>query len=121
MDRKEVRYFIRNYTRSKDDMTNPEIHLLDANVADLPPVFLVVADRDIISENSLAMDAKLRAAGNAVDCRIYRGATHSFLEAMSMSALARQAIADGAGFIVRILGTEAEQDARSGANRTFAR
>jgi acetyl esterase len=108
MDRDEVRYFIRNYTRSPEDIKNPEIHLLDAGVDNLPPTFLVVADRDIISENSLAMAGKLRAAGNAMTCKIYRGATHSFLEAMSMSALAREAIADGADFIARVLKTDAK-------------
>ncbi|TXI03479.1 MAG: alpha/beta hydrolase [Rhizobium sp.] len=113
MDRDEVRYFIRNYTRSPDDMKNPEIHLLNANVDSLPPTFMVVADRDIISENSLAMVGKLRAVGNASTCKIYRGATHSFLEAMSMSALAREAIADGAEFIARILKTDAKERVRA--------
>lgn len=113
MDRDEVRYFIRNYTRSQDDMNNPEIHLLGANVDNLPPTFLVVADRDIISENSLAMAGKLRAAGNTMTCKIYRGATHSFLEAMSMSALAREAIADGADFVARILKTNAAETMHS--------
>ncbi|WP_166016185.1 MULTISPECIES: alpha/beta hydrolase fold domain-containing protein [Chelativorans] len=113
MDRDEVRSFIRNYTRSPEDMKNPEVNLLDANVDHLPPSFFVIADRDIIAENSLAMAGKLRAAGNAMTCKIYRGATHSFLEAMSMSALARQAIADGADFIARILNTDAKYGLRA--------
>ncbi len=108
MDRAEVRYFIGNYTRVPEDMSNPEIHLLNADVAGLPPAFLVIPDRDIISENSLAMGEKLRAAGNSAESRIYRGATHSFLEAMSMSALAREAIADGAQFVADVLETGAQ-------------
>ncbi|KXO72922.1 hypothetical protein AYJ56_17160 [Brucella anthropi] len=99
MDREEIRYYYRNYTRTAADLSNPEIFLLKAKLNDLPPSFLVIADRDIIAENSYAMADRLEQAGNAVQYKIYKGATHSFLEAMAISRLAREAIADGAAFI----------------------
>jgi len=99
MDRAEIAYYYGNYVRSPEDMANPEIHLLKADVHDLPPAFLVIPDRDIICAESFAMVEKLRRAGNAVRFEVYRGATHSFLEAMSFSKLARRAIADGSAFL----------------------
>lgn len=70
-----------------------------ASLHDLPPAFLVMAERDVLSEQSLRMAELLRAQGNPAQLRRYAGASHSFLEAMSISALARRAIEDGAGWL----------------------
>jgi len=70
-----------------------------ASLHDLPPAFLVMAERDVLSEQSLRMSELLTAQGNAATLRRYAGASHSFLEAMSVSALARQAIEDGASWL----------------------
>lgn len=104
MDRAEIAYYFENYTRSVADLVNPEIYLLKADVHDLPPAFLVIPDRDIICADSFAMASKLRDAGNRVTFEIYRGAIHSFLEAMATSQLARAAIADGAAFLRKTCG-----------------
>lgn len=103
MDRAEITYYFRNYTRTAEDMINTEIYLLKADIRDLPPSFFVIPDRDIICADSFAMVAKLREAGNNVSAELYRGAIHSFLEAMASSQLARKAIADGAAFLRKIL------------------
>jgi len=103
MDRDEINYYYANYTRSTEDLSSPEIYSLKARVHDLPPTFFVIPDRDIIADNSYAMVAKLQDAGAQPDYKIYRGATHSFLEAMSVSNLAREAIADGARFVAGVL------------------
>ncbi len=65
----------------------------------MPPALLVIPECDVLTEQSHAMTARLAAAGVAVEERVYAGATHSFLEAMSVAAVARQAIADGAGWV----------------------
>ncbi|MBN9052527.1 MAG: alpha/beta hydrolase, partial [Rhizobiales bacterium] len=103
MDRAEIIYYFRNYTRTAEDMVNPEIYLLKADIRNLPPTFFVIPDRDIICADSFAMVAKLRDAGNDVRVEVYRGAIHSFLEAMATSQLARKAIADGVAFLRAIL------------------
>ncbi|PWE52202.1 acetylesterase [Metarhizobium album] len=103
MDRAEITYYFRNYTRTAEDMVDPEIYLLKADIRNLPPTFFVIPDRDIICADSFAMVARLRDAGNDVRFEIYRGAIHSFLEAMATSHLARKAIADGAAFLRTIL------------------
>lgn len=74
-----------------------------AQLHDLPPSFHVIAERDPLADGDVDVARRMAAAGNAVDMKIYAGATHSFLEAMSISALARQAIGDSADWLRRTL------------------
>lgn len=99
MDRAESRQYWVNYLRDERDEEDPYACPISADYTGFPPVFLVVPELDIVAEHSLEVERRLRDAGVAVECRIYRGAIHSFLEAMSISALAREAIADGAKFV----------------------
>ena len=69
----------------------------------LPPAILLYGDRDVLAEQSMAMAVRLRAAGVATALHEYPGAPHSFLEAMSVSAQARDAIARGAQWLSRHL------------------
>ncbi|MEP6907111.1 MAG: alpha/beta hydrolase [Pseudoxanthomonas sp.] len=72
-----------------------------AKLHDLPPAFLVLAERDVLAEQSERMIVLLREQGNEAELHRYAGASHSFLEAMSVSPLAQQAIADSAGWLRR--------------------
>jgi acetyl esterase len=99
MDRAEAEQYYANYLNGPADRRDPFACPINADLAGFPPVFLVIPEYDIVTEQSIAMDARLRAAGVDTSSRVYRGAIHSFLEAMSVSGLARQAIADGADFI----------------------
>jgi acetyl esterase len=103
MDRAEAEQYWENYQRDARDEKDPYVWPLLADVSDFPPVMLIVPDQDIISSDSFGMNQKLIDAGGIVDCRVYAGAIHSFLEAMSISELARTAIRDGANFIKRHL------------------
>lgn len=104
MDRAEARQYWNNYLGEERDASDPFACPLLAELGGLPPVFLVVPELDLVAEHSLAMEQRLKDANVPVECVVYPGAVHSFLEAMSISALARRAIADGAGFIRRHLG-----------------
>jgi acetyl esterase len=100
LNRAEVDYYIENYLGAVDAYPNdPYARPCIADLAGLPPAFLVIPDRDVLAEQSRDMAERLRKAGVEVEAREYAGATHSFLEAMSISALARQAIADGAAWV----------------------
>ena len=103
LDRAEMQYYWANYLRTPADAEDPYACPIHAALAGLPPCFLAVAELDVIAEQSHAMAAALAAAGVRADLRVYQGATHSFLEAMSVSALARAAIADGAAFLKEVL------------------
>lgn len=101
MGRDEARYYWSNYLEDMSQADDPFVSPLRANLRGLPPTMLVVAECDIIAEHSYAMADRLRESGVASECKIYKGAPHSFLEAMSVSKLAREAIADGARFVAR--------------------
>ncbi len=107
LNRNEVRFYFDNYVRSADDFADPLACPARARFEGLPPAFLVVPERDVLAEQSIAMHETMAAAGVAVTSKLYPGATHSFLEAMSISGLAREAIADGAAFLRAQLGTTA--------------
>ncbi|MFE3258718.1 alpha/beta hydrolase [Nocardia sp. NPDC059091] len=71
-------YFIQAYAGHIADRTNPDISPLYGNVADLPPTLLMVGSLDLLLEDNLAMAARLSAAGNDVDIRVYPESTHAF-------------------------------------------
>ena len=91
-----------NYLERTDAAVNPLVSPMRAQLAGLPPAFLIGAQCDVLAEQSVAFAAKLRAAGVPMDFMEYAGATHSFLEAVSISELADRAIADGAAWLSKL-------------------
>lgn len=94
----EMAAFWRNYL-GDGDRDNPLARPLIADLGGLPPVFVAIAECDVLAEQNERLAGRLAKAGVPVDVRVYEGAAHSFLEAMSISALARQAIEDGAHWL----------------------
>lgn len=103
LNREEMAWYWDMYQAGPADAANPLLATLHADVAGLPPSLLVVPELDVLTEQSLALAERLRAAGNPAELRLFAGATHSFLEAMEISALAREGVAAGAQFIAREL------------------
>ncbi|HXV00474.1 MAG TPA: alpha/beta hydrolase fold domain-containing protein [Caulobacteraceae bacterium] len=99
LDRAEMDYYFANYLGGRGADDDPYARPVLADLADLPPAFLVIPECDILAEQSLAMAARMRAAGVAVAAKVYPGATHSFLEAMSVAQVARDAIQDSAEWL----------------------
>ncbi len=100
LNRAEMDFYIANYLGGVDaSADDPYARPYLADSTGLPPAFFVIPDLDVLAEQSREVAARFRSAGVAVDAREYIGATHSFLEAMSISALAREAIADGAAWL----------------------
>lgn len=108
----EVDEFWNNYAGHINDRRDPYAAPVLANLHGLPPVFLVVGECDVLTEQNLLMAGCLLEAGVQVKIKMYPGAPHSFIEAMSVSALASQAIDDGVAWLQEILplasGGEAE-------------
>lgn len=105
LDRAEMEYYFDTYIGERGRLIDdPYARPTLADLRGLPPAFLVIPECDILSEQSYAMEARMREAGVDVTSKIYPGATHSFLEAMSVAAVARRAIADGAAFVKARLG-----------------
>ncbi|UNK43276.1 alpha/beta hydrolase fold domain-containing protein [Luteimonas sp. S4-F44] len=97
----EVDTFWNHYISRPGDRNAPYAHGLLAEVEGLPPFFIGVGECDVLAEQNLTMAGKLLAAGVGVEVKLYKGAPHSFIEAVSVSAIARQALEDGAAFLRR--------------------
>jgi acetyl esterase len=96
LNRAEMEYFWANYLTHPADARNPAANLLDAELHGLPPALLVVPECDILSEQSYVV---VRKMGAVAELRLYPGATHSFLEAMRVSTLACDAIANSSQWL----------------------
>lgn len=99
----EMEQFWSNYLRNDADAQDPLACPLKADLAGLPPTLLVVPECDVLAAQSVAMHERMREAGLDVQCAVYPHAMHSFLEAMSVSSVAMQAIEDSCVWLRRYL------------------
>lgn len=95
----EVVMFWDNYIGAITDRRDPYAAPVLAALHGLPPVFLVVGECDILTEQNLLMAGCLLEAGVQVKAKVYPGAPHSFIEAVAISRIANQAIDDGVAFL----------------------
>ena len=88
----EMQYFWDAYTRGPADLSDTFVAPSRADVQGLPPAYFCIAACDILADGNRAMAARFNAAGVPTAVHVYEGATHSFLEAMSISAMSSGAI-----------------------------
>ncbi|MFT4198858.1 MAG: alpha/beta hydrolase fold domain-containing protein, partial [Pseudoxanthomonas sp.] len=100
----EIDEFWDTYVGHVEDRCDSYAVPLLADLRGLPPVFLVVAECDVLAEQSLQLGGALLAARVPVRIEVYPGASHSFIEAMAVSALANRAIDDGVAWLRERLG-----------------
>jgi acetyl esterase/lipase len=86
-------YFIEAYVGQIADRTVPDVSPIFGDLRGLPPVLLTVGRTDVLLEDNLAMAARLCAAGNEVDLRVYPESPHGFTgHATAMAKTARDGI-----------------------------
>lgn len=95
----EMAQFWANYLASPADRRNPLANPAFADLGDLPPTFLAVAECDLLADQSLSAAQRLAEAGVAVEVKIYPGACHSFLEAVSIAPIAERAFAEASSWL----------------------
>jgi len=95
----EMHRFWDNYLRDEADRLDPLAEPLRGDLRGLPPAFFAIAECDILADGNRRLAAALEAAGVAVEVQTYAGATHSFLEAVSISPLADRAFDDAARWL----------------------
>lgn len=92
------------YLARPEDANNPLAVPARAELTGLPPVFLTIPECDVLTGQSHRLAERLKTAGVPVQAEVYAGASHSFLEAVSISDLAAHALQDGADWISQTLG-----------------
>ncbi|MCD9004745.1 alpha/beta hydrolase fold domain-containing protein [Luteimonas sp. XNQY3] len=95
----EMHRFWDNYLRDDADRLDPLAEPMRGDLRGLPPAFFAIAECDILADGNRRLAAGLEAAGVAVEVKAYPGATHSFLEAVSISPLAGRAFDDAAHWL----------------------
>lgn len=98
-----MRWFWSNYLAEDRDRGHPYAAPLQADLRDLPPLHLTVAELDILRDENLALAEKARSAGSPAEAIVYPGTIHAFVEACAIAGVARKAVADGAAFLRRHL------------------
>jgi len=71
-------YFIEAYVGHVGDRTVPDISPTFGDLSSLPPTLVVIGSDDVVLAENLAMVARLSAAGNDVDLRLYPDVPHGF-------------------------------------------
>jgi len=99
----EMDAFWADYVSDPKQLSDPLVAPLRADLNDMPPAFVAIAECDILADCNRALAEKLTQAGVPVEAVVYRGATHSFLEAMAIAPLAQKALADQALWLRRTL------------------
>jgi acetyl esterase len=95
----EMQFFWDAYTSGPADFSDPLVAPSRADLHGLPPAFFCIAACDILADTSRAMAARCAAAGVPCEVRTYAGATHSFLEAVSIAPLADRALTEAATWL----------------------
>ncbi|WKL57620.1 alpha/beta hydrolase fold domain-containing protein [Asticcacaulis sp. ZE23SCel15] len=98
----EMVVFWDNYLNSDTERQNPLVVPMRGDMTGLPPAFFAVAQCDVLRGQSLKLAEKMQAVGVASETVIYPGASHSFLEAVSIAPLAGKALEDGSQWLRKI-------------------
>ena len=99
----DMEWFWGNYLGRDVDPSDPLVSPINAELEGLPPTLLVVPECDVLTEQSLRMARLLEAAGVDVNLELYPGATHSFLEAVSVASVAAEAFDHSAAWLRALL------------------
>ena len=99
----EMGAFWRNYTHRPADLQNPLIAPAHAELTGLPPAVFTIAACDILADGNRALAARFIASRVPTEVHVYEGATHSFLEAVSISSIADRALQTAAVWLRRTL------------------
>jgi acetyl esterase len=91
LNRAMVAWFVDKLIRSEDDLKDPRLNLIDADLAGLPPVTIVNANLDPLRSDGAKLEDALKAAGVPVERRNYDGVAHEFFGAAAVLAKAREA------------------------------
>lgn len=98
-------WFFKHTLTSPDQAADPRLNLVAANLKNLPPTTIILAEIDPLHDDGVTLAAKLGEAGVAVEIKEYAGVTHEFFGMGSVVADAKAAVAFAADKLKTALGS----------------
>ena len=98
----KMQFFWNAYVSHAIDMVHPLAAPLRADLSGLPPVFLHVAEIDVLRSEGEALGRKLKDVGVAVEFEILPGLTHGFMRMTGAVAQARKSMAKAGAWLRRV-------------------
>ncbi len=97
LSKAEMQAYFEHYVRGPEDFSDPRAVPMQADVAGFPPSFAAAAGLDVLRDDAVQFDAKLRAAGVPGSLTVYEGVVHGFMTLTRTVPKAQQMIEDLAG------------------------
>lgn len=91
LNRAMVKWFVDHLIRTQDDLKDPRLSLIDADLRGLPPVTIINARLDPLRSDGARLEDALRDAQVPVARREYEGVAHEFFGAAAVLEKAREA------------------------------
>src|SRR3546814_16544533 len=107
------------YVDRPDQLADPLVAPLRADLTGLPPAFLAIAECDILADCNDAFARKLEEAGVPARAVTYKGATPRFLEAVSIAPLPHRAANEQPAW-ARAIATECQPAIMRSIHHTLA-
>ncbi len=105
LSRERMAYFIEQYDPTGQYRADPLLQPLLADVAGLPPTWLLAAGLDVLCSDTLALHGRLTEAGVRTTLHFEPGVVHGFINRGRMVKAARRSL-DGAAQFLRSLTSE---------------
>lgn len=78
LNRAMMEWFVAHVFASKEQLNDPRINLIGANLRNLPGATIVLAEIDPLRSEGEMLAKRLKDAGSEVDYKIFNGVTHEF-------------------------------------------
>ena len=91
------------YLRSPEDLLDPKLDVLGADLRELPASCLIVSDMDPLLDDSTALAALLEKAEVPCELHLHQGVLHGFLHYSRMLDSSVTALDQGAEFLRKVL------------------
>nr|GAJ37497.1 acetyl esterase [Bradyrhizobium sp. DOA9] len=102
MSKARVEHYIRALVPEGTSPTNPYLAPLHAELKGLPPIWMAIAELDVLRDDQLEMVSRLKAAGVPVEVRRYDGLIHGFANRVRIVPRAGDALRTAGQFLAGV-------------------
>jgi acetyl esterase/lipase len=78
LSKQAMEWFAKNTVQTEQDLKDPRLNLVEANLKDLPDATVITAEIDPLMSEGKTLADKLKAAGSKVTYQSFDGAAHEF-------------------------------------------